>query len=179
MIYSEKTLSSKVVYEGTIFNVEKLTVELPNGHIASRDIIRNPGAAVIIPIIDDCIVLVEQFRKAAEKTFIELPAGKLEYGEDPKDCAARELKEETGYTANKIEEVLSLYPAPAFADEMLHIFLATDLEKGEATPDEDEFISARTYKLEEALDMIDKGIINDGKTVAGILFASRLLSKNK
>lgn len=179
MIYSEKTLSKKVVYEGTIFNVEKLTVELPNGHIASRDIIRNPGAAVIIPIIDDCIVLVEQFRKAAEKTFIELPAGKLEYGEDPMDCAERELKEETGYSAKKIEKVLTIYPAPAFADEVLHIYLATGLEKGEATPDEDEFISARTYKLEEALDMIDRGIINDSKTVAGILFASRLLSKNK
>jgi len=177
MDYSEKTLSSKVVYEGTIFNVEKHAVELPNGHIASRDIIRNPGASVVIPIIDDCIVLVEQFRKAAEKTFLELPAGKLEYGEDPRDCAVRELKEETGYTAGKIEKVMSLYPAPAFADEMLHIFLATDLKKGEAEPDEDEFISAKVLRLEEALAMIDQGIINDGKTVAGILFASRLLSK--
>ncbi|NLL96061.1 MAG: NUDIX hydrolase [Clostridiaceae bacterium] len=179
MDYCEKTLSGKVVYEGTIFNVEKLTVELPNGHIASRDIIRNPGAAVIIPIIDDCIVLVEQFRKAAEKTFIELPAGKLEYGEDPEACAERELKEETGYSAKKLEKVLSLYPAPAFADEILHIYLATDLEKGEATPDEDEFISSKAYKIEDALAMIDEGTINDGKTVAGILFASRLLNRSK
>ncbi|HHY64547.1 MAG TPA: NUDIX hydrolase [Clostridiaceae bacterium] len=177
MDYYEKTLTKKTVYEGTIFNVEKLTVELPNGHIASRDIIRNPGAAVVIPVIDDCIVLVEQFRKAAEKNFLELPAGKLEQGEDPKECAARELKEETGYTAGKIEKVMSLYPAPAFADEMLHIFLATDLEKGEAEPDEDEFVSARVCRLEEALEMIDQGIINDGKTVAGILFAARILGK--
>lgn len=174
MNYYEKTLSSKLVYEGTIINVEKLTVELPNGHIASRDVIRNPGAAVIIPIIDDSIILVEQFRKPAEKVFIELPAGKLEYGEDPTACAIRELKEETGYSAEKIEKVLTLYPAPAFADEVLHIYLATGLTKGEAAPDEDEFISARAYKLEVALSMIDEGIINDSKTVAGILFASRL-----
>lgn len=179
MDYNEKTLSSKTVYEGTIFNVEKLTVELPNGHIATRDIIRNPGAAVVIPMIDDCIVLVEQFRKAAEKTFIELPAGKLEYEEDPQTCAERELKEETGYSATKLQKVLSLYPAPAFADEVLHIFLATGLIKGEAAPDEDEFISARTYKLEEALAMIDEGIINDSKTVAGILYVSRLLGRNR
>ncbi len=179
MNYYEKTLSSKLVYEGSIINVEKLSVELPNGHIASRDVIRNPGASVIIPIIEDCIILVEQFRKPAEKVFIELPAGKLEYGEDPAECAIRELKEETGYSAEKLEKVLTLYPAPAFADEVLHIYLATGLTKGEASPDEDEFISARPYKLEKALSMIDDGLINDSKTVAGILFASRLKQRGR
>ena len=177
MEYYEKTISTELKYKGNIINVEKLVVELPNGKLASRDVVRNAGASVVVPIIDDEIILVQQFRKPPEKVFIELPAGKLEYGEDPAVCAARELKEETGYSAVKLVKILELYPAPAFSDEILHIYLATELTKGEATPDEDEFISAKAYKLAEALSMIDEGIINDSKTVAGILFASRFLNK--
>lgn len=177
MEYYEKTISSELKYKGVIFDVEKLVVELPNGKQAYRDIVRNPGASVVVPVIDDEIILVHQFRKPPEKVFIELPAGKLEAGEDPAVCAARELKEETGYHADKLVKILELYPAPAFADEVLHIYLATELTKGEATPDEDEFISAKAYKMEEALSLIDQGIINDSKTVAGILFAARFLNK--
>ncbi|NLU52883.1 MAG: NUDIX hydrolase [Clostridiaceae bacterium] len=180
MNYYEKTIGTELVYEGSIINVERLTVELPNGRIATRDVVRNPGASVIVPITDDGeIVMVEQFRKPTEKTFIEVPAGKLDEGEDPKVCAERELKEETGYTAKELKKILTLNPAPAFADEVLHIFLATGLTKGEAHPDEDEFISARTYKIEEVLNMIDEGKITDSKTVASVLFAVRYLNKQK
>lgn len=175
MEYFEKTLSTELVYEGSIINVEKQTVELPNGKSATRDIVRNFGASAVVAIIEDEIILVEQFRKPVDQLFIELPAGKLEPGEDPAICAERELKEETGYTCGKIEKILTLYPAPAFADEALHIYLATDLEKGIATPDEGEFITAKAYKLTDVLSMIDNGLINDSKTVAGALFASRML----
>lgn len=177
MEYYEKTISTELKYKGNIINVEKLVVELPNGKLASRDVVRNAGASVVVPIIDDEIILVQQFRKPPEKVFIELPAGKLEYGEDPAVCAARELKEETGYSTGKLVKILELYPAPAFSDEVLHIYLATELEKGLAEPDEDEFISAKAYKITEVLSMIDEGIINDSKTVAGILFAARFLNK--
>ncbi|NLB77289.1 MAG: NUDIX hydrolase [Clostridiaceae bacterium] len=177
MEYYEKTISSELKYKGNIIDVEKLIVELPNGKLASRDVVRNAGASVVVPVVDDEIILVQQFRKPAEKEFIELPAGKLEFGEDPAVCATRELKEETGYSTGKLVKILELYPAPAFSDEVLHIYLATELIKGEATPDEDEFISAKAYKFAEALTMIDEGIINDSKTVAGILFASRYLNK--
>jgi len=178
MEYYEKTISTELKYKGNIIDVEKLIVELPDGKLASRDVIRNAGASVIVPVIDDEIILVQQYRKPPEKMFIELPAGKLEYGEDPAVCAARELKEETGYSAKELIKIMELYPAPAVSDEVLHIYLATGLVKGEASPDEGEFITAKAYKISEALSMIEQGIINDGKTVAGILFASRYLIKN-
>lgn len=181
MNYYEKTIGVQPIYHGNILDVERLTVELPNGKIATRDVIRNPGASVVIPITDDGqIILVEQFRKPNDKVFIELPAGKLDFpGEDPERCAARELEEETGYTAQKLEKILTLYPAPAFADEILHIYLATGLSCGECHPDEDEFITAKAYPLEEALMMIDEGVICDAKSVAGILMAERIINKRK
>jgi len=177
MEYYEKTVSTELKYKGNIIDVEKIIVELPNGKLASRDVVRNAGASVVVPVISDEIILVHQFRKPPEKVFIELPAGKLEYGEDPAVCAARELKEETGYSAGRLVKIMELYPAPAFSDEILHVFLATELSKGEASPDEGEFITAKAYKIAEALAMIEEGIINDSKTVAGILFASRFLNK--
>ncbi|HHU90621.1 MAG TPA: NUDIX hydrolase [Clostridiaceae bacterium] len=177
MEYYEKTISAELKYKGNIIDVEKIMVELPDGKLASRDVVRNAGASVVVPVINDEIILVQQFRKPPEKIFIELPAGKLEDGEDPAVCAARELKEETGYSAKKLEKIMELYPAPAFSDEILHVYLATELIKGEASPDEGEFITAKAYKITEALSMIDKGIINDSKTVAGILYVSRFLNK--
>ena len=177
MEYYEKTVSTELKYKGNIIDVEKLVVELPNGKLASRDVVRNAGASVVVPIIGDEVILVQQFRKPPEKVFIELPAGKLEHGEDPAVCAARELKEETGYSTGKLVKILELFPAPAFSDEILHVYLATELTKGEASPDEGEFITAKAYKISEALSMIDEGIINDSKTVAGILFAARYFNK--
>ncbi len=178
MNYYEKTISTQSIYEGSIINVERLTVELPNGRLAPRDIVRNPGASVVVPITDDGeIILVEQYRKPNDKVFIELPAGKLDKGEAPELCAARELKEETGYTAHTLKKILTLHPAPAFADEILHVYLATGLKYGESSPDEDEFISAKPYDLNRVLEMIEEGAITDAKTVAGVLLAARILDK--
>ncbi|MCX7774332.1 MAG: NUDIX hydrolase [Clostridia bacterium] len=178
MNYYEKTLKTETVYHGSIIDVQRLTVELPNGREATRDIVRNIGASVVVPINDKGqLILVEQFRKPNEKVFIELPAGKLDYkDEDPLECAVRELKEETGYTAENIKKILSIHPAPAFADEVLHIYLATGLTQGECDPDEDEFITAKPYDFNEVLTMIEEGTITDAKTVAGILMAARLLN---
>ena len=176
MEYFEKTISSELVYKGNIINVERVTVELPNGKLATRDVVRNRGAAAIVPVTSDgCIILVEQFRKPNERVFIEIPAGKLDEGEAPENCAIRELEEETGYRAESLKKILTLNPTPAFADELLHIYIATGLTKGEAKPDEDEFISAKSYPAKEVLDMIEKGIITDSKSVAGILLAARML----
>ncbi|NLM75677.1 MAG: NUDIX hydrolase [Clostridiaceae bacterium] len=178
MDYYEKTVSRKPIYEGNIIDVEVLTVELPNGRTAPRDVVRHSGAAVIVPVTDKGeVVLVKQYRKPIEQVSLEVPAGKLEKGEDPKICAARELKEETGYTAGKLEKILTLHPASAYTDEVLHVYLASDLTKGEANPDEDEFITANVYPMEEALNMIKDGLITDAKTVAGVLFAARLFNK--
>lgn len=176
MNYYEKTIKSESIYEGSIINVERLTVELPNGKITYRDVVRNPGASAVIPVTEDgCVVLVEQFRKPIETTSLEIPAGKLDHGEDPLECAIRELREETGYKADHISKILTIHPTPAFADEVLHIYIATGLSKGEACPDEDEFITAKKYKIEEVVKMIHDGLITDGKTVSGILFAVSLL----
>ncbi len=177
MDFYEKTVTTEIIYRGRIFDVETQTVELPNGEIAARDIIRNPGAAVIVPVTDNGdVILVEQFRKPCEQVFIEVPAGKLEEGEDPKLCAARELKEETGYTAEKLEKIMTLNPAPAFADEVLHVYLATGLTEGEANPDEGEFISAKAYPMAEALNMIKEGKITDSKTVASLLYTAKFFN---
>lgn len=178
MNYYEKTIKTEPVYEGTIFEMEKLTVELPNGRIAYRDVIRKSGASVIVPLTDDGhVIMVKQYRKPVEEVSLEIPAGKMDDGEDPAQCAARELKEETGYTAGKLIKILELYPAPAYTDEVLHVFVATELTKGEACPDEDEFVHPVKCSMDEVLKMIQDGTIKDAKTVAGILYAARLLDK--
>jgi ADP-ribose pyrophosphatase len=176
MNYYEKTLNIELIYHGSILNVERLTVELPNGRTAPRDVVRNPGASAIVPVTEDGkIILVEQFRKPIERVSLEIPAGKLDKGEDPDDCAARELKEETGYSAKNIKKILTINPVPAYADEVIHIYLATGLTSGESDPDEDEFISAKAYKPDEVISMIEKGIITDSKTISSVLFAVRML----
>lgn len=178
MDYSEKTLKQEQIFQGAIIKIERLTVELPNGHTATRDIVRHPGGAVVAPVTDDGrIIMVEQFRKPIEKTIIELPAGKLDRGEKPELCAARELREETGCTAEKLEKILVMNPTPAYSDETLHIYMATGLTQGESDPDEDEFISAKPYEIDEVLALIGNGTITDAKTIAGILTVSRLLRK--
>ncbi len=114
MNYYEKTLNTESVYHGSIIDVERLTVELPNGRRTTRDVVRNPGASAIVPVTDDGkIILVEQFRKPIEKVSLEIPAGKLDKGENPDHCAVRELQEETGYTSKNIRKILTINPVGA------------------------------------------------------------------
>lgn len=175
MDYTEKTKYINSQFKGDFIEIETIRVELPDGNEANRDVIRHPGAAVIIAIDKEKkIFLVRQFRKAIERELLELPAGKLDgKGEDPLECAKRELKEETGLTSNKIRFLTSIYSAPGIMDEELFFYLAEDLVEGELQLDEGEFLHVEKYLLSELLDFVLKGEIRDSKTIVGILFIEK------
>ncbi|HOM02532.1 MAG TPA: NUDIX hydrolase [Acetivibrio sp.] len=176
MNYEEKTVSKKRVYDGNIISVESVNVLLPNGKEASRDVVLHPGASVVIPISDNNdVYMVRQFRKPVEKELLELPAGKLDKGEDPEVCARRELKEETGLEADKIKHILSYYSAPGFTNEILHVYAAVGLHEGEACADEDEFISSKKVPINKLVEMVLNNEINDAKTIIGILLAEKIV----
>jgi ADP-ribose pyrophosphatase len=165
----EKTISSQPIYDGRIIKVKVDEVQLPNGKTAKREIVNHQGAVAVLPLTDDGkMVAVRQFRKPLEQTIVEIPAGKLEPGEEPLTCAIRELEEETGYKAEKMELLSSFYTSPGFADELLHVYIATGLTKGESRPDEDEFVDALELSLEEAHELHRTGEIRDAKTVVAI-----------
>ena len=143
---------------------------MPNGKTAIRDIVDHPGAVAIVPILDDGRILLErQFRYSAGKQLLEIPAGTLERGEAPDTCARRELKEETGYTAASMKKILTMYTAPGYSNELIHLYFATGLKRGEAEAEEDEQITLEPYGPDELLEMIEKNTIEDAKTIAGIL----------
>lgn len=167
----EKTLSEEYKYRGRIINLKIQHVELPNGRVSSREIIEHPGAVAIIPFLDEnTIILVEQFRKALDQVILEIPAGKIDKGENPEACGIRELEEETGYKANEFEYLGKIATTPGFTDEVIYIYKADNLYKGEINMDEDEFINLKTYKIEEIKDMVKKGQIIDGKTIAALAY---------
>lgn len=176
MSYIEKTMKSEKVYEGKMLNLRIDTVELPDKKYSKREIVEHPGAVCIVPITDkNEIYLVNQYRKAIDKEILELPAGKIEIGEEPKDCAIRELKEETGLEANDYEYMLEFYTSPGFCNEKMYLFIARDLEEGEATPDTDEYIDVKKIPIEKLIHMIEIGEICDSKTIIGIQMVERLL----
>ncbi|MDD4602071.1 ADP-ribose pyrophosphatase [bioreactor metagenome] len=168
----EKFVSSKEIYNGKIIKVHLDTVLLPNNNEATREVVDHPGAVAVVPILDDgSIVLVKQYRYPVDKVTLEIPAGKLDYNEDPDDCVVRELREETGYQAKEMNRITSIYTAPGFSNEIIHIYIARKLVMGEVCLDEDEFVDVDIYKPEEIRVMINKGIINDAKTLTGLLLA--------
>lgn len=169
----EKTLHSKEIFSGKIITVELQDVELPNGKQAKREIVKHPGAVAVIALTNENrIVMVEQYRKALEKIIVEIPAGKLEKGEEPASCARRELEEETGYVCESLEPLLSFYTSPGFADEIVHVFLAKGLTKKEnpAAMDEDEFVNLKELTLEEAIQYVKEQKIYDAKTIYGVQY---------
>jgi ADP-ribose pyrophosphatase len=175
MDYVEKTIKEERKYTGNIINVNRATVILPNGKQATRDIVRHPGAAVVVPLTgNDELLLVKQYRKPCDMISLELPAGKLDNGESPEVCAKRELFEETGYIAGNIKKAMVIHSTPGFSDEVLHMFVATNLTEGSAHPDEDEFISCGKYSVSECLRMVQNGEITDAKTIIGIFLADRI-----
>ena len=167
---AEEALDESVAWKGRIFNVDRLTVRLPDGREAVRDVVRHPGAVAIIALTDGGrICLVRQYRTALGRVTVEIPAGKLDPGEDPLDCARRELLEETGMAAKKIAFLTTIATSAGFCDELIHIYMATGLSYGCPNPDEDEFLHVDLVELSELVDAVLDGRIEDAKTVVGVL----------
>jgi ADP-ribose pyrophosphatase len=166
-----KIVKSEMIYEGRVFGVRKDDVEEPSGVKASRVVITHPGSVVVLPVLKDGrILLIEQYRHATRQYLWELVAGRIDEGETVKQAAARELKEETGYTAKRFTEFLDVWPTPGFLEERMHILLAEGLAEGEATPEDDEKIVSHAYTLNELKRMMKTGKLRDGKSIAGILY---------
>lgn len=170
MDFTEKMKHSETIFNGKMLTMKLDTVILPDGNEATREWIVHPGAVGVVAIDDSGrICLVRQHRYPTGKDLLEIPAGKLSPGEDPLECANRELEEETGLIAESWDKIYSYYTTPGFTDEIMHVYLATGLQAGEASPDEDEFLEVVMVTMEEAWDMMAKGEIQDGKTLIGLL----------
>lgn len=162
---------SETLFRGVIFGVERFDAELPDGRKVKREVVRHPGAAVVLPVLPDGrLLLVRVLREIFGRYLIEAPAGKLEEGEDPKEAALRELEEETGYYAHSIEKLLEFYATPGFCDERMHVYLATELEEREQDLDDTEYVDPFPVTLDQALSLIREGEIEDGKTIAAVLY---------
>ena len=164
-----KVLATKMIYAGRIINLRLDTLELPDGGEATREIVEHPGAVAVVAINPKGeVVLVRQYRHAAGETLLEIPAGLLEPGENQSECALRELREETGYQAANIRKLFSCYTTPGFSNEMIHIYLATDLTMFQQDLDPDEDIEILELPLTDAITLIEKGEITDTKTIAAL-----------
>ena len=171
----EHILSEERIWEGKIFDVDRLQVSLADGRPAIRDVVRHPGAVAIVALTNEGqICLVRQYRTALDRVTVEIPAGKLDPGEDPLHCARRELEEETGYTAEKIAFLTSIATSAGFADEIIHIFMATGLSRGDAAPDADEFLNVDLVDLSEVVDAVLDGKLEDAKTIVGVLICDSI-----
>jgi ADP-ribose pyrophosphatase len=170
----EKRIDGELAYDGHFLKVSRDRIKLPDGSESVRELIRHPGAVVILPLLADGRVLLErQFRYPNDRVFIEFPAGKIDPGEDPLATAKRELEEETGYTAKEWNFVCTIHNAIAYSDEHLDIFLARDLTEGEAKLDEGEFLELFTATVPELLEMVRKGEITDVKTIIGTFWLEK------
>jgi ADP-ribose pyrophosphatase len=172
-----KILSTKVVYEAPVFYVTSERVKEPSGVKVRRDLIRHPGSVVIMALDETKkeprVLLIKQYRYAAGDEIWEFPAGRIDPGDSPLSGAKRELAEETGYKAREWKRALFFYASPGFLDETMSVFLARDLIRGEASPEEDEFITAEFVAVQKAVRMVMEGEIQDAKTIAGILWLAR------
>ena len=170
-----KVLKSESIYSGRVISLIKDTVILPSGRTVIREKVMHPGSVGILPVLEDGrLVLIRQFRYVVGSSLLEIPAGTVEKGESPEECAARELQEETGYRAGKLTLLSAFYLAPGYSNEFMWLFKATELEAGEMRPMPDESIEVRRLSLEEALQMIRSGEIRDVKTICAILLYALL-----
>jgi ADP-ribose pyrophosphatase len=170
VLFEEKLKTRAKIYSGRSVGFSADEIFLPNGKTAVREYMEHPGAVAIIPFLDKKnIILVQQYRFPVRKLTFELPAGKLDRGEKIISCAKRELEEETGYRCGKIRKLISFWPTPAFATEIIHIFAATGLVKTKKMPDDDEFLETKTVSFEGAMRMIKNGKIMDSKTIIALL----------
>lgn len=167
-LFEEVTLHVKPIFQGKIITLDVEEVRLPNGETALREIVRHPGAVAVLALHEGKMIVVEQYRKPLEKSQVEIPAGKLDPGEEPLAAAKRELEEETGFTCEELRHVNSFFTSPGFANEELHLFMADQLKPGKINPDEDEFIECFSITLEEAKQFIAEGRISDAKTIIAV-----------
>ena len=173
---SEFALSSQTVFNGKLLHVKSDQVRLPNGHEATREYIVHPGAAMIIAMLDDTtIVLERQYRYPLNRHFIELPAGKIDPGEDPLHTAQRELREECGYTATEWRHLTTLHPGIGYSNERIELYLARGLTQAEHKLDDDEFLEVLHVPVIEAMTWIRDGRITEAKAVTGLLWAEKML----
>jgi ADP-ribose pyrophosphatase len=160
---------NKNIYKGRIVNLNLETVTLPNGATVELEVIHHPGAAAVVPMKDErTVILIRQYRHAVGGYIYEIPAGKLHPGEDPRDCANREMEEEIGYKAGVLEHVTSVYTTPGFTDEVIHIYKAMQLQKGKQDLGHDEVLEIAEFPLEKTMTMIREGVIKDAKTIVGL-----------
>jgi len=165
--------SSKTVHTGRVFTLAVDNVTLSNGITIDIDVIRHPGAAAIVPLMSkSSVILIKQYRYAVGGYIWEIPAGTLNPGESPIECAKRELVEETGYSSDKLEKLTEIVPVPGYSDERIHIYLATGLVKAVQNLDRDEMLNVHEINMDDALKMIAKGEIIDSKTISGLYLAS-------
>ncbi|HEY4721899.1 MAG TPA: NUDIX hydrolase [Anaerolineae bacterium] len=175
---SEKVRSSRRVYQGQLIDLRVDQVETPNGLEAIREVIEHPGAVAVVPMdARGQVILVRQYRHAAGRTMIEVPAGTLKPGEDPLEAVRRELREETGFEARHIVRIGGLYTAPSFNTEYIHLYLATDLTPGLAATDDDEVIELLRIPLAEAISLIRAGSIDDSKSVSALLLVNLIVTE--
>ena len=175
--FYEKTLSEETIFTGRVFSLIRKTVRLPDGKTSTRDLIVHPGAAAMIPVdAKGNILMVRQFRKAAGREMIELPAGTLDPGESVRACVQRELQEEIGLKARSLKKLISYYPAAGYTTEIIHIYIARDLIPSRQDADHDEFLEVVPMRVEKILAGIRSGTINDSKTIIGMLYYRFLAS---
>lgn len=171
-------IASKRVYTGRVINLDIDTVRFPNGTIGELEMIRHSGASAVVPFLSDPtgddpqVLLIRQYRYAAEGFVYEIPAGRLDTGEEPVGCARRELREETGCDAERVEHLTTIYTTPGFTDERIYLFMAVGLTRGELAREADEFIELETMPLSRALELVEGGAIQDAKTIVGLLYAA-------
>ncbi len=165
------------IHRGRVFRLTQETVTLRNGFTVALDVIRHPGASAIVPLLDDStVILIHQYRHAVGGTIWEIPAGTLSSGEDPTECAGRELREETGYDPGTLCKLGEMVPVPGYSDERIHLFLATGLRRTSQRLDDDEVLTVQAMPMAHALAMIRRGEILDAKTIVGLLMARESLA---
>lgn len=171
-------MSTRRVYTGRVVSLDVDTVRFPNGVTGDLEMIRHSGASAVVPVLEVSgeparVLLIRQYRYAANGFLYEIPAGRLDSGETPENCARRELKEETGYSAGRMVGLTSIYTTPGFTNEIIHLFIAEELTPGRSALEDDEILELKAVPMSEALEMIRTGRIQDGKTISALLFAAR------
>jgi len=178
-IEPEKVVSSTTVYRGRVLRHKMMRVKMSDGHMYLRDTVEHPGAVALIPVLNDLVILIRQPRFAVGKVLFEIPAGTLEQGESLEECAARELVEETGYRAGNLLNLFHCYLAPGYSSEMIHFYLANELQLDKQRLDEDEAIQVCPTPMQKALEMVHRNEIEDAKTTIGLLLCQQYLEPRR